>query len=443
MHVGMLGTMSEMFLKDLKEKTKRGMLGNINAGKVPSGLAFGYDVAKEGDNVQGNRKINKVEAAVVVRIFEEYANGKSPRQIAKDLNADGIPGPKGRKWKDTTIRGQIYRGTGILNQFLYIGINCWNMCSYVKDPRTGKRVARPNPEELWETSEVPELRIISDDLWNKVKARQKSVFKKMERDENGNALNRVHRKRFLLSGLLKCSECGGNYSVISKDRYGCSNHKRGSSSCTNSITIKRQVLESRILSALKHNLIKPELVKAFVAEYTKAMKEKFAKANESQDLLQAQLKQIDSKIEGIMRAIEDGLYSPSMKARLEGLEEDKAKLQTELDLAEQNAPVYSLHPNIEELYARQVQRLEEALNSECVSTQAIELIQSMLDKIVLTPDETADNNLAIDLYGDLAQILSVCHAAEGQKDQLPDPIGTGSQITVVAGARFELTTFRL
>ena len=58
-----------------------------------------------------------------------------------------MAGPDGRPWGDTTIRGQADRGTGLLNNALYVGRLEWNRCSYVKDPRTGKRVARPNPRE--------------------------------------------------------------------------------------------------------------------------------------------------------------------------------------------------------------------------------------------------------------------------------------------------------
>jgi site-specific DNA recombinase len=43
---------------------------------------------------------------VAVRIFELFAAGMSPRAIAKQLNAEGVRGPGGREWRDTTIRGR-------------------------------------------------------------------------------------------------------------------------------------------------------------------------------------------------------------------------------------------------------------------------------------------------------------------------------------------------
>jgi DNA invertase Pin-like site-specific DNA recombinase len=158
LHIGMLGTMAQMTLADLKEKTKRGQLGRALQGKIPGGLAFGYDVIEAGaKDGRGRRRINESEAAIVRRIFETYANGSSPRAIARMLNAEGAPGPDGRDWRDTTIRGQVDRGTGILNNALYVGRLEWNRCSYVKNPRTGRRVARVNPKEQWEVVEVPDL----------------------------------------------------------------------------------------------------------------------------------------------------------------------------------------------------------------------------------------------------------------------------------------------
>jgi site-specific DNA recombinase len=215
MHVGLLGTMAQLYLSDLKEKTRRGQLGRVLAGKVPGGKAYGYKLI---EGRRGDREVNDAEATVVRRIFRDFAAGKSPRAIAKTLNAEGIPGPAGRQWRDTMIRGQVDRGTGILNNSLYAGRLEWNRCSYIKDPKSGKRVARPNAKDLWEVVQVSELRIINDDLWDRVKARQHSLSFAIQRDDAGNALNRAHRRKFLLSGLLKCGCCGGGFTVVAQDR---------------------------------------------------------------------------------------------------------------------------------------------------------------------------------------------------------------------------------
>jgi DNA invertase Pin-like site-specific DNA recombinase len=89
MHIGLLGTMSQLFLSDLREKTWRGMLGRARAGRVPGGRAYGYDIVEpEGGGRKGNRgerRINVAEAAIVRRIFREFAAGISPREDRKAI----------------------------------------------------------------------------------------------------------------------------------------------------------------------------------------------------------------------------------------------------------------------------------------------------------------------------------------------------------------------
>ena len=74
-----------------------------------------------------------------------------------------------------SIRGHFTRGAGILNNELYVGRRLWNRQRFVKDPATGRRRSRRNDSERLIVKEVPELRIVSDQLWNAVKARQAAI----------------------------------------------------------------------------------------------------------------------------------------------------------------------------------------------------------------------------------------------------------------------------
>jgi site-specific DNA recombinase len=56
----------------------------------------------------------------------------------------------------------------------------WNRQRFIKDPTTGKRVSRPNPEAKWIRTEVPELRLVDDELWQRVKLRQAELAKQFE-----------------------------------------------------------------------------------------------------------------------------------------------------------------------------------------------------------------------------------------------------------------------
>jgi len=175
LHVGLKGTMNALFLKDLAQKTRRGLEGRVRQGKSGGGNAYGYDVVKKmdaaGEPIRGERRINEAEAAIIVRIFDEFIQGRSPKKIAHALNHEGVPGPTGNTWGPSTIHGNWRRGTGILNNELYIGRLVWNRQRFIKDPNTGKRQARPNPEKEWVIEGVPHLRIVDQDLWKRVKVK--------------------------------------------------------------------------------------------------------------------------------------------------------------------------------------------------------------------------------------------------------------------------------
>lgn len=179
LHIGLKGTMNALFLKDLKIKVKRGQRGRIEKGFSGGGKCFGYDVVHRFDEygvpVRGERSINEAQAAIVRRIFEEYVQGRSPKAIASTLNAEGVAGPTTTGWTQSTINGNWQRGTGILNNELYVGQLVWNRVSYPKDPSTGRNVTRINPESEWVRASVPELRILDQELWDKAKALQKRI----------------------------------------------------------------------------------------------------------------------------------------------------------------------------------------------------------------------------------------------------------------------------
>jgi len=72
----------------------------------------------------------------------------------------------------STINGNAARGTGILNNELHIGRLVWNRLKHMKNPETGRRQSRLNPCVSWVVTDVPELQIVPQDLWDRAKARQ-------------------------------------------------------------------------------------------------------------------------------------------------------------------------------------------------------------------------------------------------------------------------------
>ncbi|MGC9420007.1 MAG: recombinase family protein, partial [Rhodovulum sp.] len=221
LHIGLKGTMNALFLKDLADKTRRGQRGRVELGKSGGGNCYGYDVVHRIDAAgapeRGDRTIDLVEAEVIRRIYRDYAAGKSPKRIATELNAEGISAPTGGEWGFSTINGNAKRGTGILNNELYVGRLVWNRQRFVKDPDTGKRQARPNPPEDWVIHEVPDLRIVDEALWLAVKARQ-AALKRPHGAGGENTFRDRRRPKYLLSGLTRCGACGGG--CASSDNLG-------------------------------------------------------------------------------------------------------------------------------------------------------------------------------------------------------------------------------
>jgi hypothetical protein len=112
----------------------------LDRGKSAGGLCYDYKPLRQtdaqGEAVGGDRAIDERETQIINRIFRMFAEGHSPVAIAKALNAEALPGPEGRAWRDTTIRGHAARGTGILRNELYIGRLIWNCMRFIKDPTT-------------------------------------------------------------------------------------------------------------------------------------------------------------------------------------------------------------------------------------------------------------------------------------------------------------------
>lgn len=432
LHVGLKGTMNALFLKDLADKTRRGQRGRVEAGKSGGGNAYGYDVVKKldanGEPIRGDRTINEFQAEVVRRIFRDYAAGKSAKTIAFALNKEGIPAPSGGDWGFSTINGNPKRGNGILNNEMYIGKIVWNRQRFVKDPNTGKRQARPNPEEEWVIQVAPELRILDDDLWNAVKARQEK--NKIARKENGEAdlsrINTRRRPKYLFSGLTKCSCCGGGYSAISATLIGCST-ARNKGTCDNRINIRRDELESRVLNALRTKLVDPELFAHFCEVFTQEMNRLRMEGRAGIASAEAELAKVNRELEKILDLyLSDALSVDMVKERSKKLE--ARKIELEQFLAEADEPPPLLHPSMALQYRKRVQQLYDALQDEDEGKriEAADTLRSLVDQIVLTP---VDGKVEIDVQGDLAGILMISAQTKN-----PASGAGSSQVKMVAGA---------
>ena len=444
LHVGLKGTMNALFLKDLAAKTHRGIRGRVEDGKSGGGLCYGYKVVKQldarGDPIRGDREIDEAEAAIVRRILRDYAEGISPRVIAKTLNEEGVSGPEGRLWNDTTIHGHAKRGTGILNNELYIGRLIWNRLRYLKDPSTGKRVSRLNPESEWIVKDVPELRIVDDELWQAVKARQAvtsakyaNVAEGIRKHHKKNRLNGTHRPKTLLSGLIFCGCCGGPFSIRGSDRFACSTHVT-KGACSNNRTILREDLEQRVLAGLKERMMMPEVAEGAMRAYAEETNRLNRERRSNGDTWKAELVKVEKQIRGIIEAIKEGMFHPSMKGEMDALEARKAEL-TDL-LADIPEDVPDLLPSAPAIYAEKVAALTAALARPDERPQAAAALRMLIEKIVLTPGPERGEIYAT-LHGELRTILEWTERqaiGNAAKRNTPSAFASGVSVSMVAGA---------
>ncbi|WP_294535228.1 recombinase family protein [uncultured Rhodoblastus sp.] len=455
LHVGLKGAMNEIFLKDLAEKTFRGLRGRVDLGKSGGGNAYGYSLApcigSDGKVERGARTINPVEAAIILRIFRDHRAGKSGKRIAVELNREGIAAPRGGEWSFSTINGSAKRGNGILNNEMYIGRLVWNRQHFVSNPDTGKRQARLNPSSEWIVTKVPEWRIVDDELWHAVKARQAAATKVRDSDEENNFRDR-RRPKYLFSGLAKCGCCRGGYTMISATLVGCAT-ARNKGTCDNRVNIRSEALESRIVGALRENLMDPTLFKVFCEEFTRELNLVRTEARSGVDAAKTEIKRIDRELDTLLNIILKGGAAERINAKMVELEQRKKQLEQKVAEAGEAAPL--LHPEMATFYRREIEQLHNALadEDETHRLEALEIIRSLIDAIILTPD--GDGALKVEVRGDLAGILTIASASKparngfggGNAKSRPGGAASGcdlaSQVEMVAGTGFEPVTFRL
>jgi DNA invertase Pin-like site-specific DNA recombinase len=437
MHIGLKGTMNSLFLKDLAIKTHRGLKGRALAGKSAGGKAYGYrnilhyDAA--GEPIRGDRAIDPVEAAVVRRIFKDYAAGLSPKNIAEALNIEKIPAPSGRGWGTSTLHGNRERGTGILNNELYIGRQIWNRLAYVKDPDTGKRVSRLNPEADWVITEIPELRIIDQALWDAARKRQGAL---KTRNTDVPIWDR-RRPKTLFSGLMTCGHCGGGFAKVSKANFGCSNARsKGKAVCSNMATISQDELEKLVLAALQNNLMDKGALAAFCEEYAKERNRLQATASQSRNALEKELATVKRDHAKLIDAIIAGIPADQVKDRMLALDGRRIDLEAQLAHAPAPSPI-RIHPKMAETYREKITALIGLLQEPDGMLEAKETLRGLIDRITLKAPEPGAK-LAIHLEGALAELLMLSMETKQQKGlsdktQAVEHIG---ELVLVAGARF-------
>jgi len=327
-NVALHGLQAQMFREGNVLKIRRGMTGLIKQGLSAGGKAYGYrpDPANRGKPV----KVEK-EAAIVHRIFEDYAKGVSPKAICKRLNAEHVKPPRGKLWSPSTLIGSAVRGSGMLRNPIYVGKIVWNKVRMVKDPNTGKRVSRPNPDSEWQHAEVPELRIVPQELFDAVQA-QIAERSHGERQDNIG----IHvRPKYLLSGLLRCGACGSGMSRMGKDkssrtRVRCSGHTN-SRSCPNPQTFYADEVEELVIDSLAKELATPDQINVYAERYIKSRVRQDGQENRRRAEIETRIAAIAKDNARLLDMLLEGVgEKEAIDARMKSQGQERDDLKTQL-----------------------------------------------------------------------------------------------------------------
>jgi site-specific DNA recombinase len=313
------------------------------AGHVTGGRLFGYrnvDVFK-GQDEHGRpvrshveREIDLAERPVVLRIFELYDSGYGLKRIAKQLRSEGAvaPRPFHRKdrslplpgWSPSTVRA-------ILTREIYHGVIVWN--KWRKRNSWGKVDPRPRPDADLIRTSVEQLRIVPEDLWNRVQSRRKETEGRAVRFESGRLSGQPpkHAAPNLLAGLATCGVCGGGLAVETTGGKGGQRYyayvcyqRRHTGACSNALRVSVETMNEAVLCHIEEHALTPEAVEQVIR-----LTERDDVA-EQQVKLEREQKDIAKRIKRLVDAIESGGDSATLVTRVRELESRRRAIAAEV-----------------------------------------------------------------------------------------------------------------
>jgi hypothetical protein len=334
---------------------------------------------------------------VIRRVFAETAAGRTPREIARKLNAEGVPSPSGGVWNASTINGSRKRGNGVLRNELYVGQLVWNRQRMLKNPDTGRRVTKTNAAGDHMREEVPHLRIVPADVWERVQAIMTAKGGERPQDRR--------RPRYVFSGLVRCGQCGGSYVSIGGKyaKLGCS-RRRERGDCDNIRAISVRIIEARILAALQDHLLDDGVVAEVMREYVAERRRLKANAERDASRRSRRLAEIQREYDRTVDAIAKGDLPSSAGRKLFALEEERTAIEAEA--ARQSPDVIEFHPALIEKYRRLVADLRTALAARDEESKAeiITSVRTLIDRVVVYPHDDPKGR-DLELVGQLAGLM--------------------------------------
>jgi DNA invertase Pin-like site-specific DNA recombinase len=408
-HVGLRGLVGSLFLKDLGQKVRRGYIGRVKEGKVPGYISYGYRSVPGGQ--KGEREIDPKQAIIVRRIFQEYAAGRSPRRIVLDLNAEGVPGPRGGRWQPQILVGGDNQKR-LLNNTLYLGELRWGTRKTIRNPDTGRPLKRNLPISEHVVVAVPHLAIVDRPLWDAAHGVRKQRAFSMFGEKGRTRVTVVPRNDNLLAGKVLC-ECGSPMILGSKpardqsSRFVCAIARKGTGDCHRRQTYSAARIEAAVLDGLKARLSHPELVEVFVKEYRDTMREEQRLAHLERESTRKRLADIEASVMRLVTALEKGtMPEAAIHSRLEALESERVALAERQKISGLNVNVIELHPEAVRRNQEAIGSMHGYLSGKTASVGVRETFRTLIECVVVrsTPPRMP---YELEIKGRLAAMLGL------------------------------------
>jgi site-specific DNA recombinase len=357
------GIFNELQLRDLRNKTLRGQIGQKQRGFSVGERTFGYRSVPVGETRMDQKgrprpdgyrmEIEAREAATILRIFREYRDGRSLTAIVKKLNQEEVPGRirTSKGWSPATV-GRI------LDNQKYVGRWIWNRSETRRDPRTGRRRRFGKPESDWIVHADERLRIIPQDLWEAVRTRRKAVRRTWPGEQrrgfsSAQGSRQEHFPTHLLSGTMICGVCGGAIAQVSGKSggyYGCL--AAAKSACENKILVRRSLTEKVIMSAVRDRLGDPSDVARVLERVEQAVGELRSDLPENIRLKEAELASEERRLANFVDFVGEGRGSRALAQALVETEHRVDGLHDELDALRSNRQKVFRSPPLEWIIER-------------------------------------------------------------------------------------------
>ena len=377
-----LGAMAQQESANMSKRVKFGKNITAKKGRVPN-LVFGYDKIPD---ERYTLKINEEEAKIVKEIFESYVyKGIGTTKIAWNLNDRGIRTKKTKsKWVQTSI-------VRMLKNPIYTG-RVTNKKSEVTDFITGTR--KDLPEEEWIVVERPEMRIISDELFNRAQ-------ELLEQRSNEFKLNNKREKtEYVFSTLIYCKHCGYSFRRIKRKytadgpeyiRWVCSGrNSMGVNHCPNTTVIDEEELLNAIKIYLKSIIKnKKDFMKAVEKEFEKITK--LRENNErSEESLLKEIEKVTVKKQKYMEMFQNEIINiQELKKYTNPLNEDIARLERELKLITSEIKEKDV---LEKELNKTIKTVDDILNNQTITNA---MLKTIIDVIEVDSDSNVEVRLKL------------------------------------------------